>query len=280
MAKGRLAGQRALVTGASSGIGEALARRLAREGCDLLLVARREDRLLALAQELRGGLGIDARVEALDLGAPGAGEELFRRTEGHGVTIDILVNNAGFGDYDDYIRIPWEKHAGMLQVNVVVLSELTHRFAARMVERGRGCIMNVASVGAYMPTPTFACYTASKAYVRNLTEAIDYELAGTGVRAMVLNPGGTHTEFLDVANQKLKGGADAFMMTAEQCADIGVRGMLAGKRNVVTGFFNQLTCFVMRLVPRRLQAHLAYQGMQTGVERAGPQDPALPAPKG
>ncbi|RMG12556.1 MAG: SDR family NAD(P)-dependent oxidoreductase, partial [Planctomycetota bacterium] len=159
------------------------------------------------------------------------------------------------------------------------LTELTHRFLPGMIARRHGHVLNVASLGAYTPCPTFAVYAASKAYVRNLTEAIDFELRGTGVRATCVNPGGTRTEFLDAAGQRLKQAGEWSMMSAEACARIAVRKMLAGRRNVVTGFLNALSAFLFRFLPRPWLAWLAYQGLSSGVEKTAPLA-RLPAPEG
>ncbi|MCW8140668.1 MAG: SDR family oxidoreductase [Planctomycetota bacterium] len=284
MGRKRLQGQRALVTGASSGIGLELARVLAEEGAHLVLVARRTERLEALAAELKQKHGVDARVLTSDLQQPDAARALFDQTEGQGLAIDVLVNNAGFGNYDDFVAIPWEKHATMLQVNVIALTQLSHLFLPKMLERRHGRLMNVASIGAYLPCPTFGVYAASKAYVRNVTEAIDYELKGTGVRAISVCPGGTTTEFLDAANQQLKPGASLAMMSAERCARIAVKKMLRGRRNVVTGVLNSLGMWLLRFVPRGLYAWLGAASMGAAVEKkpralaATPPPPALPGP--
>jgi short-subunit dehydrogenase len=279
MARRRLAGQRALVTGASSGIGLELARCLAEEGANLLLVARRTDRLEALAAELKQKHGVEAVAMTCDLARPDAGKELFDRTEGAGLAVDVLVNNAGFGNYDEFVAIPWEKHASMLQVNIVALTQLTHLFTPKMVERRHGHVMNVASIGAYLPCPTFAAYAASKAYVRDLTEALDYELKRTGVRAISVCPGGTTTEFLATANQELKKGAEVAMMSAAKCARIGVRKMLAGRRNVITGLMNALSMWFLRFVPRALYPWIGSVSMGIAVSKKTPLA-ALPGPKG
>jgi short-subunit dehydrogenase len=265
-----LAGQRALVTGASSGIGKELARILAAEGANLVITARRAERLEALAAEIKQAHGVDVRVEALDLGDPAAPLQLFERTEGAGVAIDVLVNNAGFGDWRDFVDTPWERYQGMLQLNVTALTELTHRFLPAMIERKHGHVMNVASTGAYVPCPSFAVYAATKAYVRNMTEALDYELKGSGVRAISVCPGGTKTEFIEQAGQKLKGSAEPFMMTAERCAQIAVAKMLAGRRNVVTGFINWLSMLLLRFlpIPRSLYPWIAYKSMAANVDSA------------
>ena len=277
MASRRLAGQRALVTGASSGIGKELAKLLAAEGANLVITARREERLQALAEEIKATYGVEVRVEALDLGAPGAAQDLFDRTEGAGFDVDVLINNAGLGAYENFVEIPWDRYALMLQVNVVTLTHLTHLFLPGMIKRKYGYVMNVASTGAYQPVPTFAVYAATKAFVRNMTEAVDYELKGTGVNAISVCPGGTKTEFLDAADQKLKGSADLAMMTAERCARIAVKKMLAGRRNVVTGFINALSAFLMRFLPRPMMAWAAHVAMATAVEK-NPKK-ALPAPE-
>jgi len=277
VARRRLAGQRALVTGASSGIGRELARVLAEEGANLVVVARRRERLEELAGELRAAHGVEVDVAAVDLGAAGAAEELFGLTEGAGKAVDVLVNNAGFGAYHPFLDVEWARYRGMLDVNVAALTELCRRFAPKMVERGHGHVMNVASIGAYLPCPTFAVYAATKAYVRNLTEAFDYELKGTGVRAISVCPGGTLTEFMDHADQKLKTGSSLFMMTAERCARIAVKKMLRGRRNVITGFVNALMMWALRFVPRAMLPFLAARAMGAGVEE---KEPAATLPDG
>lgn len=270
----RLAGQRALVTGASAGIGAWLARVLAEEGANLVITARRKDRLTALAEEIKAKHAVDVQVLDADLARPDAAAELFQKTEGAGLAIDLLVNNAGFGAYQKFTDIPWEKHAELIQVNIVALTQLTRLFVPAMVARRHGRVMNIASVGAYIPSPNFAVYTASKAFVRDLTEALDYELKGTGVRACVVCPGGTATEFLEAANQTLKSGSDKFLMSAETCARIAVKKMLRGRRTIITGFSNWLSMWVLRFVPRSWYPRLSAMGMGAALEPPR----ALPGP--
>ena len=267
MAKGKLAGQRALVTGSSSGIGAALARELARHGANLVLVARRKERLEVLAEELRQAHGVEVRVEPADLLDPEARERLLAATEGAGYPIDVLVNNAGLGDYESFLDASWERLQRMLELNVRALTHLMYLFAPKLVARGKGRVMNVASTGAYMPIPDFAVYAAGKAYVRNLTEAFDYELKGTGVRAIVVCPGGTHTEFLEHANQVAKPASSMAMMSAERCARISVKRMLRGRRLVVTGWVNVLAVTLIRFLPRRVVPWLADVLMRSGVSK-------------
>ncbi|MBL4845329.1 MAG: SDR family oxidoreductase [Planctomycetes bacterium] len=274
MANKKLQGRRALVTGASSGIGLEIARELARQGANLVVVARRTDRLEALATELREREGIEVLVQTADLADPSAPEALFAATEGAGVEIDLLVNNAGFGAYLPFSDTSWERYEGMIRVNMTSLTHLCWLFLPNMKARRRGWIMNVASMGAYLPCPTFAVYAASKAYVRNVTEAIDFELKGTGVHAISICPGGTTTEFLDHANQRLKPGASLAMMSAERCAKISVRKMLAGRRNVVTGYLNSFLMFALRFFPRGMYAFFGHVSLALGVESV-PVKPAI-----
>lgn len=266
----RLTGQRALVTGASSGIGTEIARRLAAEGAHLVLTARRLPRLTALAEELRTKHGVEVDTLVTDLEDPAAPEQLFDATEGSDKPVDVLVNCAGFGAYDDFVKIDWERHARMLQVNVVALAHLTHLYAKAMLGRKRGRIMNVASTGAYAPCPNFASYAASKAYVRNMTEALDYELRGTGVHAIAVSPGGTRTEFLERGGQVLKKSGEFAMMSAEACAHIAVDKMLRGRRSVVVGFMNAFSVWVLRFVPRAWLPKVIELSMSSAVDKAPP----------
>jgi short-subunit dehydrogenase len=243
-----LVGRLALVTGASSGIGRELARQLADRGADLVVTARREAELDALAAELRAR-GRTVTVVALDLARPGAAEELARRTEG--MEIDILVNNAGFGTHRRFLDIAWDDVARQLALNMVALTELCHRLGRGMVARRRGWILNVASVGAYTPCPTYATYAASKAYVRNFTEALAAELAPDGVRVLSLCPGLTASEFHQVAGQRVPPLLRPTMMSAERCARIGLDALFGWRRNVVTGWVNKLSMWLLRFVPRR-----------------------------
>lgn len=265
---GKLSGKRALVTGASSGIGQEIARELARHGADLIVVARREERLQALAKELTEKHGVDVRVHAADLGKPASAPPLFEATEGAGVPVDLLINNAGIAVYEDFLSVPWERQEAVLQLNLISLTQMTRLFAPAMVGRGWGRIMNVSSISGYLPTPCFAVYGAGKSYVMNFTETIDYEMRGTGVRAICVSPGGTWTEFSDHGNQKMKSAGKLFMMSAERCAKIAVKKMLRGRRNVVTGFSNAFGMFLLRFIPRALYPRVASLSMGMAVAKA------------
>ncbi len=242
----------AIVTGASSGIGEHFARLLAQRGYDLVIVARRLDRLEALAKEIEAAQKVRVTPIELDLGAPGAAEALFANTEGAGVEVEVLVNNAGFGTQGFFPQIPWTTTSQQIQLNVVALTDLTYRFVGPMVARRRGYVLNVASIGAYMPVPGYATYAAGKAYVRNFSEALAHELRGTGVRVCCLCPGPTETEFIAVAGQTLPAWQKIAFMSAARCAKIGVGALFGGRRLIVSGFANTLLMWWLRFVPRRI----------------------------
>lgn len=262
-------GKHAVVTGASSGIGLEIARHLAAAGASLTLVARRKDRLDALAAELTAQHGVPAATLALDLGEPGSAARLFDATEGTstagaGKPVDIVVNNAGFGTHGRFVDIPWSKTAEQLQLNIVTLTESCHLFGKAMSTRGGGFILNVASIGAYLPTPHYATYTAGKAYVRNFTEALSWELGDSGVVATCLCPGPTETEFMDVAGHELKAWQKKFFMSAPDCARIGLDALFARKPNTVAGWNNRAMMFGLRFLPRRAMTWLAANTMAKG----------------
>ena len=263
MAERDLKGQTALVTGASSGLGVAFARLLAERGADLVVTARREANLVALAAELEGAHGVRVTPIALDLSEPGSPERLFAATEGAGIAVDILVNNAGGGIHRDFVDIPWDRTARQIQLNVTSLVELTWRFVRAMQARGRGHVLNVSSVGAYSPTPTYATYSAGKAFVRDFSEAVAYELRGTPIRVCSLCPGLTRTEFHQASGHEVSAPVAATSMSAEAVAAIGLRALFAGRRNVVAGWLNTLGMASLRLLPRPMIAWTAAVAMGT-----------------
>ena len=262
---GVLSGQTALVTGAGSGIGRAIALELAGLGAGVILVARREDRLEELAEEIRSGPATPVVVRAQDLADPAAPGELVEHIDQAGLTVDLLINNAGFGVHGDFVAESWERQRAMLQVNLMTLTELTHRLTPRMVERGRGHVMNIASIGAFLPVPGFAAYSATKAYVRNFTEALDAELRGTGVRAITVSPGGTITEFMQAAGDDFSAIGRMVSMTPERCAHIAISKMLGGRRGVVTGVLNSIGMWSLRFLPRRLMTFVGKHAMGMSV---------------
>ncbi len=252
-----LKGRNALVTGASSGIGEAIARELAQRGANVVLTARRAERLTALAAEL-SGLGIKAEAAPCDLADPAARAAL---AASHAST-DILVNNAGLGVFGMFADADWNGLDQMLNVNVVALTHLTHLFAAGMSQRGFGRIMLVASTAAFQPVPLYAGYAATKAYVLSLGEALDVELKPNGVRVSTLCPGVTESEFFGVAGQKKSVFMEKSIMSAAAVAKIGVDGMARGKSSVIAGAANAAMAFSTRFAPRSLNAKLGYRFMK------------------
>ncbi len=242
----------ALVTGASSGIGASLARELARDGHDLVLVARRVEPMQTLAEELKAD-DANSIIIAIDLSKVGAAARLVQDITARGLAIDVLINAAGLGmsgpfDASDPLRV-----GEMLQVNVVALTELTRMVLPGMVARRRGKIMMMASTAAFQPGPQMAVYCASKAYVLSFGEAIAYELRDSGVAITTLCPGATDTEFAQVANASgtaLFKGSLLPVMTARDVARVGYRGFRAGRRVVVAGWINKIMAIASRLSPR------------------------------
>lgn len=243
----------ALITGASSGIGAALARGLASRGQGVTLVARREQRLRELAEELEQG-GIRAEAIACDLADPAERDRLQREIEANGCAVEVLVNNAGFGGGEEFAATDADLLTNMVAVNVAAVTDLATRFLPGMVERGRGALLNVASTAAFQPMPGSANYAATKAYVLSLSEALHSELKDEGVTVTALCPGPVKTEFTDVA-----GLTDAeartpemLWMSAEQVATEALRGLEAGKRVVVPGLLNRAGAIGGQHAPRAL----------------------------
>jgi short-subunit dehydrogenase len=243
----------ALVTGASGGIGAALARELARHGHDLVLAARGVAAMEVLAGELREA-GVAATVIAADLSKPGAAASLADEIARRGLAIDIVVNNAGLGAAGRFERCEPSRLGEILQVNIVALTELTRLFLPGMIARGRGRVMLVASVAGFQPGPHMAAYFASKAYVLSLGEALAYELRGTGVSVTVLCPGATATNFFTTAgnDNSIMARHLRQMMPAEDVARLGYRGFARGRRVVITGGMNWLVAQAGRFMPHRI----------------------------
>ena len=241
------------MTGASGGIGAALARELAGHEHDLVLVARSREPMDALAGELAAS-GAASTVIAADLARPGAAAALADDLAGRGLAIDVLVNNAGFGAAGRFDRADPSRIGEMLQLNIVALTELTRLMLPGMVARGRGRVMLVASVAGFQPGPRMAAYFASKAYVLSLGEALACELRGTGVSVTVLCPGATATRFFAVAgaDNSLMARRMRRMMSAEDVARLGYRALAAGRPVVITGIMNRLVALAGRYAPHRI----------------------------
>jgi short-subunit dehydrogenase len=243
----------ALITGASAGLGLEFARLFARAGNDLVLVARRRERLEDLARELGAAHGIAATVIAADLARPEAPREVHDRVAAAGIEVEFLVNNAGFGSNGAFVELDLARELDLIAVNVRALVDLTRRFLPAMVARRRGRILNMGSTAAFFAGPFMATYYASKAFVVSFTEALAHELRGTGVTATVSCPGPVATEFGEVAGSdksalfKIGGVADAASVARH-----GYRAMLAGRTLAIPGVRNKLAIPAMRVSPRAL----------------------------
>lgn len=263
-------GKTALITGASSGIGSALATQLAQGGCHLIITARRGDRLEALAADLRAQYKVQVDVITGDLSVPGAATDLVKQIVQLGRTVDLLINNAGFGMNGTFTTADSAQTMRMLQVNVMALVELTQELLPSMLARGAGDIMLVSSIAGFMPIPELALYAASKALVLNWGEALAYELRGSGVRLTVLCPGTTATEFMDVAGYTPGRIAQLITLSAERVARDGLKAMARGKRMVVPGFIFRLGIWSSALLPRCLQLWITSLAIRLGHQPAKP----------
>ena len=245
----------ALVTGASAGLGREFANLFAKDGHDLVLVARRKERLDELAGDLRDTWGVEVQVVAQDLGERGAAREVV---EALGETkIDFLVNNAGFGSNGAFWELPAEMESAMVQVNITALLELTRLLLPAMVERKRGRILNVGSTAGFQPGPYMATYYATKAFVNSFTEALAIELEGTGVSATVSCPGPVDTEFAKIAGNDTSNLFKSGVATPEQIAAEAYAAMMKGRALCVHGMQNKLALQVQRVAPRKLVQKIA-----------------------
>ncbi|MFO1135143.1 MAG: SDR family oxidoreductase [Rhodoblastus sp.] len=228
----------ALVTGASAGIGQELARVLAANGHSLVLAARRRDKLQELADELRAAHGVKATIASVDLSEPDAPQALFDSLRDAGAQIDLLVNNAGLLVEGRFNALDLDRQMQLLRVNVMAMTALTHLFLGPMIARKRGRILNVASIASFMPVPSLAVYAASKAYVRSFGDALSQELAGSGVTVTTLCPGVTETGMVE--GTELGKMPSAMIMDARTVAQEGYRACMAGKPVHVAGIANEL----------------------------------------
>lgn len=243
----------ALVTGASSGIGLAFARRLASEGHDLVVVARSVDKL----EELAGSLAVSVEVIGADLAdVAGMGVVEARLRSGER-PIDLLINNAGFGTTGKFAELPIEEEDSEIRLNVLALTRLTGAALPGMVARRRGSVVNVASIAAFQPTPGTATYGGTKAYVLSFTQALREELRGTGVKALVLCPGFTKTDFQERANYEPKGLAARFWQTSEDVVDAALAALEKDTGVCVPGWQNKVAAGATHLAPRRLLPRIA-----------------------
>lgn len=257
-----LKGHRALVTGASSGIGEEYATQLASQGADLVIAARRVDRLKALATKLEAEYQITVDVLKADLSSPASAYELFNRATEQGREVTILINNAGIGPFGPFITGERERHVATLQLNTVALTELCHLFINHMLEHGKkSYIANIGSIASFQGVTNYAVYAGTKAYVRVFSEIMARELKDTNISMTCVCPGGTYTEFMEANGQILKESAKSVMMTAREVVDAGMKGMLSGRTVVIPGLMNKLACFLPRILPSKVALTLAQMAM-------------------
>lgn len=241
----------ALVTGATSGIGLELAKLLAKDGYQLVLVARNKDELSKTSSFLQSENKCKTFTVAVDLSDPKAPRQLFDKVEELGLDVDVLVNNAGFGLYGPFLETNLDQELSMIRLNISALTELTKLFSKGMVKRKDGKILNLASTAAFEPGPLMAVYYASKAYVLSFSQALSNELSGTGVTVTALCPGPTDTNFKQRAGLKdAKLFSVLSMMRPEYVAKVGYEGMLSGQPVVIPGFRNRALNFLQRFLPR------------------------------
>ncbi|HEV8125268.1 MAG TPA: SDR family oxidoreductase [Gemmatimonadales bacterium] len=244
----------ALVTGASEGIGKELAIECAADGNDVVLVARSEDKLRAIAAEIDASYRVRTHVLPADLTDRDAPGRIVERLQSQAITVDILINNAGFGTLGPFLSIDLPSTIRIIELNMIALTAFVRLLGPGMVERKRGFILNVASTAAFQPGPLMAAYYASKAYVLHLSEALANELKGTGVSVTALCPGPTRTGFQARAGMESVRMMKGPVMDAKSVARIGYRGMTRGKRIVIPGFLNKVVAQSYRVSPRWLTA--------------------------
>jgi short-subunit dehydrogenase len=252
-------GKWALVTGASAGIGEAIAKQLAIAGAHLIVTARRTERLATLASDLGAKRGTRVEIFQADLAQPGAASQIHAFTSGKGIEVELLVNNAGFGAFGCNHEISADRLLEMIQVNCAAVVELTRLYVPGMVERGHGDILIVASTAAFQAVPFISTYAATKAFDLIFAEGIAEELRPFGVHVCALCPGSTNTEFQQVAKQPDR--AFRFAETADKVARVGLEGLGRGETCVISGARNRWMVASERLAPRSFVAKMAAKVM-------------------
>lgn len=254
-----------LITGASSGIGEVFARKLAARGRNVLLVARSEDKLITLCNELGRSNSVRAQYVALDLSKPESPARLFEEAEKRGTTVDMLINNAGFGSMGDFATLDLERELNMIDLNIKSLLELTYRFLAPMRERRQGAIINVASTAGFQAVPFMATYAATKAFVLSFSEALWEENRPHGIKVMALCPGVTETNFFEAARGHKP--PARISQSPEDVVETALRGIAHGKSHIISGWTNRAMVEAERLAPRSLVTRMAGRMMRSEQEK-------------
>lgn len=253
-----------IITGASSGIGAAFARKLAKRGRNVLLVARSEDKLIALCNELGRLSGARAQYVVMDLTEPDAAARLLEETQKRELIIDMLINNAGFGSMGDFGRLELSTELEMIDLNVKSLVDLTYKFLLPMRERRQGTIINVSSTAGFQAVPFMATYAATKAFVLSFSEALAEENRSHGIRVLALCPGVTDTNFF--AASKIDRPPMRTVQTAEEVVDAALRGLARGKTTVISGWTNWITVEAERFVPRSVVTKVAAKALRSRFE--------------
>ena len=253
-----------LITGASSGIGAAFARKFAALGRNVFLVARSEDKLITLCNELGRVSGVRAQYFVLDLTEPDAPARLFEETQKRELEIDMLINNAGVGSMGYFDKLGSEREVEMIDLNVRALVDLTHRFLIPMRKRNQGTIINVASTASFQSVPFMTTYAATKAFVLSFSEALSEENRPFGVHVMALCPGVTETNFFEAAHMgrpPMRG-----VQTAEEVVDTALRGLRRRKSVIVSGWLNRLLVVAERFVPRAVVLRITGKALRQRFE--------------
>jgi short-subunit dehydrogenase len=253
-----------LITGASSGIGAAFARKLAARGRNVLLVARAEDKLITMCNELGRVSGARAHYLVADLLQPDAPRQLFAETQRRELVIDMLVNNAGFGSMGEFVDLDLARELEMIDLNVKSLVELTHRFLKPMRERKQGTIINVASTAGFQPVPYMTTYAATKAFILSFSEALWEENREHGVHVMALCPGVTETNFF--ASSKMDRPPMRTIQTPEEVVDTALRGLRHKKPSIISGWTNWLAVEAERFVTRSFVTKVAGKALRSQLE--------------
>jgi short-subunit dehydrogenase len=254
-----MAQERALITGGSVGIGAALAEVFAGHGHDLILVARRREKLEARAQDIRAKFNVDVVCMSEDLADPEGARRLHQAVVDRGLGVHYLVNNAGVGLYGKFATTDLDAELKMIQLNATSIVDLTKRFLPAMIERRSGRILNVASTAAFVPGPWMSIYYATKAFLLSFSQAIDYELKPQGITVTTLCPGPTESEFKVRAGSQRSRLFEAFVMDAPRVARVGYDAMMKGKAVAIPGLRNKLIPVAARLAPRPLIAQLSHR---------------------
>ena len=249
-----------LITGASSGIGEELAYVFARNNYKLILVARRVERLESIKQQILAKSDTEIHVISMDLSELQSAEMLFNQVENIGLKVDVLVNNAGFGLNASFNEMDMEREEQMLILNIITLTKLSRFFGRKMIERKTGHIINISSAAAFQPVPGFSSYAASKAYVLNFSEAIEYELKPLGVNVSTICPGATQSEFASVA--KANGKIFSKAPSAAELAKFTYQAFRKKKGTVTNGLMGNLLIFGLRFTPRKMATKIAAMMMK------------------